>query len=532
MLSRWKGAMNIPLSIRSHTSVVCPEKRVDDKISEGDNSGTLATESDSNNDTLFDESVMDAAANELLESLKAMDGSRSVGSWKSETSIHFGSSSCTSTQSDFSASDSESAMDLEEALMKALFADNESVELPPELIIPYPDESGGCQGRPKPWDSSSSDGASSSSPMSQTLLKGGEISPRPTVACPDNQPLVPRRRRSNDALSNVHEERPPRRSTQLKESEPSNATPGDLHSFLMARLPSSIVSKLDANEWSQVCSEVTRFEQNNGEEATPEPGDVHQADCTNYETSLERLGTDDRTESYSVVSELTGATGLNNDHSCAVDSEAADDVSLLTFPETQSQKSSSNLKSRAWHDSSKCLSDAPVMPIRRGRYPMERTNSEPRVLPNAPRAFSRSSSLPCDLISVSRRRVSFDTVQVRHYEPVLDLNPSTSQGPSLGIGWNYFLDSPKKITDIEDEKDRLGRRSMREIIIPRHIREQTLKDCGYTTKDIAKAVRMNLKSKGQRMQTIHNYKIDQIVEKSSRKVRRLFNPSRYQSTST
>ena len=111
--------MNIPLSIRSHTSVVCPEKRVDDKISEGDNSGTLATESDSNNDILFDESAMDAAANELLESLKAMDGSKSVGSWKSETSIHFGSSSCTSTQSDFSASDSESAMDLEEALMKA-----------------------------------------------------------------------------------------------------------------------------------------------------------------------------------------------------------------------------------------------------------------------------------------------------------------------------------------------------------------------------------------------------------------------------
>ena len=73
---------------------------------------------------------------------------------------------------------------------------------------------------------------------------------------------------------------------------------------------------------------------------------------------------------------------------------------------------------------------------------------------------------------------------------------------------------------------------MREIIIPRHIREETLKDCGYTAKDIAKAVRMNLKAKGQRIQTVQNYKIDQMLEKGQRKVRRLFNPSRYQQSST
>jgi hypothetical protein len=219
-----------------------------------------------------------------------------------------------------------------------------------------------------------------------------------------------------------------------------------------------------------------------------------------------------------------------NEEAETTDTNANDDISPLTSPTAHREKLSSHLNRRAWHDSSKCLGDAPIMPIRRGHYPLNRTISEPRSQHNAPWSFSRSSSLPTGLVSVNRRSVSFDTVQIRHYEPVLDLNPSTSCGPSLGIGWNYFVDAPKKVTDAEDLKDRYGRRSMREMIIPRHVREQTLKDCGYTAKDIAKAVRMNLKSKGQRMQTIHNYKLDQIVERSSRKMRRLFNPrssSRY-----
>ncbi|KAL3922066.1 MAG: hypothetical protein SGILL_002404, partial [Bacillariaceae sp.] len=128
--------MNVPLPVRSSTSISSPVKRIDEKVFEEENSGTASTETDWNNDVLFDEAVTDAATSELLESLKSMDGSESVNSWKSETSIRFGSNSCASTQSDFSTCDSESALDLEEALMKALFGDSESVELPSELIVP------------------------------------------------------------------------------------------------------------------------------------------------------------------------------------------------------------------------------------------------------------------------------------------------------------------------------------------------------------------------------------------------------------
>ena len=62
------------------------------------------------------------------------------------------------------------------------------------------------------------------------------------------------------------------------------------------------------------------------------------------------------------------------------------------------------------------------------------------------------------------------------------------------------------------------------LIIPRHVREQMLRDSGYTSQDIAKAVRKSLRTKNQRKQTYTNLKherVEYLVEKSKRKVGRL-----------
>ncbi|KAL3924887.1 MAG: hypothetical protein SGILL_000767 [Bacillariaceae sp.] len=532
-----------------------PVKRLDESIGE-DASGAVTKSSPYSDDAFHKDVLTDATACELLDTLKAHDDSTSINTWSSETSIHLSSTksscaSCASTQGDVSTcTEGESAQALEEALLNALQPESEHTSLfPSELIVPYPDESGHSQKHPMPWDTSSSDGTSSSSfsPLPKHTMSAGAQSEttKATTAPTDIQPLIPRRRGSNDVLSDDGDNsgEDSNGSNQSLDEESGEALALDLQAFLMLKLPFIVTSKLNANEWNQVCSEMVHFTKINGlsvckddriQEGTndkPLPKDEIEDDAEDN-VDAQEAGDD----SCSVVSELTGATGLiewNYESARHIEVEPLDDSSALVSPISQSDKllreARLHASARSWHEGSESQNAAPKMPMRRGRYPIGRRKSEPRSPNSVKRPFTRSSSLPSVISSVNRPSVSFDTVQVRHYEPVLDLNPATSCGPSVGIGWNYVVDSPRKVSDLEEEKDCQGRRKLSEIVIPRHVREQNLRECGYTPKQIAKAVRMNLKAKSRRLQTIHNYKIDQIVERSSRKVRRLFNPSRKQS---
>ena len=117
--------------------------------------------------------------------------------------------------------------------------------------------------------------------------------------------------------------------------------------------------------------------------------------------------------------------------------------------------------------------------------------------------------------------VSFGQVQVRSYERILDIHPSTSAGPSLGIGWKYQESSPEEIQWNKTTK------TCEEFCLPRYIREDIVrKQLGYSSKEIAQAVRQNLKIKKQRRQTTNNLrtnlvpveKVEYMVEKSRRRV--------------
>jgi len=116
--------------------------------------------------------------------------------------------------------------------------------------------------------------------------------------------------------------------------------------------------------------------------------------------------------------------------------------------------------------------------------------------------------------------VSFGTVSVRWYERILVAHPCTSSGPSLGIGWNY--------TETSESID-WSQRGGDDLRLGRDLRERMVKELGYTTRDIAYAVREGLRIKNQRRRTINDLKlnvvdvekVECIAEKCNRKLRKL-----------
>jgi len=80
--------------------------------------------------------------------------------------------------------------------------------------------------------------------------------------------------------------------------------------------------------------------------------------------------------------------------------------------------------------------------------------------------------------------VSFGLVQSRHFERQPECNPATTSGPSLGLGWRFYDDSPVPLKDETTEalKLRFGRVSVQD-------RTQILKEWGYSKADINRAVR-------------------------------------------
>jgi hypothetical protein len=116
--------------------------------------------------------------------------------------------------------------------------------------------------------------------------------------------------------------------------------------------------------------------------------------------------------------------------------------------------------------------------------------------------------------------VSFDSVRVRYYERIIDINPAVTNGAAVGIGWRYKRGGR---FDIEEwESNRMNTRTSKELLLPKHVREAILKDLGYTQQDIAAAVRVILKAKNKRRQTVQNLgaeSMEEAVEAASRKVK-------------
>lgn len=117
--------------------------------------------------------------------------------------------------------------------------------------------------------------------------------------------------------------------------------------------------------------------------------------------------------------------------------------------------------------------------------------------------------------SGAQHRVKFDKVFVRHYERVLELNPSVTNGPPIGIGWRYRRGGSFSVDQWEMEKNEISATKgsgAKCLVLPRSERENILYDLGYSQKDIAQAIRTVRKLKDQRRTTVDNLNVQSMEE--------------------
>ncbi|KAL3915096.1 MAG: hypothetical protein SGILL_005807 [Bacillariaceae sp.] len=124
--------------------------------------------------------------------------------------------------------------------------------------------------------------------------------------------------------------------------------------------------------------------------------------------------------------------------------------------------------------------------------------------------------------SVIVKKVDFGEVTLRYYERILTDNPSVQSGPAIGIGWRYKRAGRFDVDEFEQGRD--VPRSSDDLVLSRPAREKMLKDAGFTQKEIAEMVRIILRSKNQRKQTVQNLSaagMEEAVENARKRVARL-----------
>mmetsp|Transcript_30747 Transcript_30747/g.45493 ORF Transcript_30747/g.45493 Transcript_30747/m.45493 type:complete len:420 (-) Transcript_30747:2390-3649(-) len=137
-------------------------------------------------------------------------------------------------------------------------------------------------------------------------------------------------------------------------------------------------------------------------------------------------------------------------------------------------------------------------------------------IPSESQYMSRQQQLDDD-DNDKNRIVRFGTVSIRHYERILTVNPSTVEGPSIGIGWNFVQDDVISLYRYEhyirNNHNNNARRPSFSLVLNRQAREDLLmNELGYTPRELANAVRSNKRVRNQRRQTVQNLKVQRLEE--------------------
>jgi hypothetical protein len=105
---------------------------------------------------------------------------------------------------------------------------------------------------------------------------------------------------------------------------------------------------------------------------------------------------------------------------------------------------------------------------------------------------------------ISRRTVSFHTVEIREYVRTLGDNPSVRSGPALSLGWLVVNSCILPLSLYEHQRPpKVG---SLDLIVPRIIREEMLREEGITRSEIAAAIRESFRIKQNRNQTVQQAK--------------------------
>lgn len=123
----------------------------------------------------------------------------------------------------------------------------------------------------------------------------------------------------------------------------------------------------------------------------------------------------------------------------------------------------------------------------------------------------------------SNRKVRFDTIQIRYYERILEINPAVTDGPAIGIGWRYKRGGTLSVKDWELRHQ--SPQEAKDLLLSRDVRINMLREMGYQQSDIANATRMILKAKHRRQVTVQNLGVqnmEEVLENGTRKFKGLF----------
>lgn len=155
------------------------------------------------------------------------------------------------------------------------------------------------------------------------------------------------------------------------------------------------------------------------------------------------------------------------------------------------------------------------------------------LIPSRSGVDNKSSIL--DSRTPRKSKVSFSTVEVRHYERILGDNPGVSSGPPLSIGWNYYDDRTVRVPVDEYEYYQNPCQDESDMLLSRYERESILESLGYSEKAVARAIRQNYKLKRNRRQTVNNLPvmgIEEAIETAKKSLCKILPGSKYRSSKT
>merc|ERR1712176_694461 len=110
-----------------------------------------------------------------------------------------------------------------------------------------------------------------------------------------------------------------------------------------------------------------------------------------------------------------------------------------------------------------------------------------------------------------KKSVSFGCIEIREHERSLDVNPSVTSGPAVGLDWAHY-DLPTKYDLIEFELSRIPHRRMKtQFQMPRFYREALLLDLGYSRRDLTENI-VEIKSvQRQRRKSLQRSKFEKLL---------------------
>jgi hypothetical protein len=105
-----------------------------------------------------------------------------------------------------------------------------------------------------------------------------------------------------------------------------------------------------------------------------------------------------------------------------------------------------------------------------------------------------------------KKKVRFHSILIREHSRDVDVNPSVSSGPAVGLGWS-FRDHPAYDL-IDFEENRPPRRTRAEFQLPRNIREKILEELGVSRHEVVAAIRSINVARRQRQASLAGQEVE------------------------